>query len=82
VAIYHITELFPRRLAPQARTRKTLRIWCEGHLLSYNCVRCGIAGYAINNRAFGQKRFNVYLKVRAQIARVAGQPVIALALLL
>jgi hypothetical protein len=40
VAIYYITELFPRRPAPQARTRKTLRIWCEGHLLSYNCVRC------------------------------------------
>ena len=66
MAIYYITELFPRRPAPQARTRKTLRIWCEGHLLSYNCV-VRIAGYAINNRASGPENGCLYGTYAAEI---------------
>ena len=81
MAIYYITELFPRRPAPEARTRKLL-----GFGVKATCFLTTVLGAYRRLRdqqsSVRAETVHVYLKVRAQIARVAGQPVVALALLL
>jgi hypothetical protein len=41
----------PSRRTPSNRVRPVLRIWDDGDFISYNCARCGEAGWVKDNNA-------------------------------